>query len=275
MKTLIVVGLNDERVREIDARTRGVHVVPVDDVSFRQPRADTAFLILAPMPGLDSLETLANVGVPILITLDASLSPARLASLGSLPNIVFANFEPWLPSRRLLREQLEAGKLGVPGLVRLHRWWKATANAPNGSLLRDLGQILDLFGRLPTEIFATGKANLQVHLGFSNGGMATLDLVRTLPEDEHYFAMHLIGSSGAAYVEDANNAQLEFVVGQPAFRIAEETLVGQACLVQAFADHVTEKRPFPSENWADLFAVQDAIQTSLEQRQAVSFSRVH
>ena len=41
---------------------------------------------------------------------------------GNEPHDVVINPDRFLPSRQLIRQQIEAGKLGEVGLIRIHRW---------------------------------------------------------------------------------------------------------------------------------------------------------
>ena len=41
---------------------------------------------------------------------------------GYEPQVVVVNSDQFLPSRQLIRQQLDTGKLGEVGLVRVHRW---------------------------------------------------------------------------------------------------------------------------------------------------------
>jgi predicted dehydrogenase len=133
----------------------------------------------------------------------------------------------FLPAVRAVKASLDAGQLGEPGLVRIHRWLPA---GPPGELALPRTSEIDLacwlFGQFPREVYALGRRcyheppeepdYLQTHLGFAGGGMALLDVARTLPPGDKYFSLSLIGSAGAAYADDHHNAQLLFGRGHPA-----------------------------------------------------------
>jgi myo-inositol 2-dehydrogenase/D-chiro-inositol 1-dehydrogenase len=132
----------------------------------------------------------------------------------------------FLPTLQVVKESLDAGKLGEPGLLRIHRWEQDTLQ-PSLPLLLDLTCEIDLacffFRRPPVDIWAGGEmAYVQLHLGFAGGGMALIDLARTLPAGEGYFSLSLIGSTGAAYSDDHHDRQLLFGRGR-----AEAPLTGQ------------------------------------------------
>jgi predicted dehydrogenase len=125
----------------------------------------------------------------------------------------------FLPAARTVKENLSAGRLGVPGLVRLHHWEPVEAatdgdGALASRLLAQLDLVCWLFDSRPEVVYASGQAApdtarryLQVHLGFAGDGMALLDYA-ALPAGDDYFSLSLIGSSGAAYADDHHNMQL-------------------------------------------------------------------
>jgi predicted dehydrogenase len=133
----------------------------------------------------------------------------------------------FLPAVRAVKASLGAGQLGEPGLVRVHRW--APAGPPDEQALPLTSEIdltCWLFDQFPRAVYAVGRRRnygpregpdyLQIHLGFAGGGMALLDVARTLPPGDGYFSLTLIGSAGAAYADDHHNAQLLFGRGPPA-----------------------------------------------------------
>jgi len=71
---------------------------------------------------------------------------------------------------------------------------------------------------MPTEIYAVGRSRpevpsddpgyVQVHLGFPDGGMALIDRWTMRGRQPAYFSLTMIGSNGAAYVDDHHNTQL-------------------------------------------------------------------
>ena len=140
-------------------------------------------------------------------------------------------------------DQLSSGRLGEPGLLRVHRWSCDAASSTPALLFGDIDLTLHVFGETPTEIFVLGRddAYLQIHLGFSNGGMALLDFARGLPTGRGYDSVSLIGSSGAAYADDHHNSHLLFTGGDPKTWISDSGN-GLVTEVEAFADCIMKKQ---------------------------------
>ncbi len=129
----------------------------------------------------------------------------------------------FMPYQQAVRESLDAGKLGVPGLLRIHHW-NAGADCEDGRNLVDAVSELTirevdlacwLFDAAPDIVYSTAfsldKPNrgVQLHLGFPAGGMALIDCSRALqPGSDSYYALTLIGSKGAAYADDHHNTNL-------------------------------------------------------------------
>jgi len=144
------------------------------------------------------------------------------------------------PSLRVVREELAAGHLGQPGLVRVHRWegrttggWQQSQRDVRqnggtilGRVVRDIDLACWLIGRQPTEVFAVGRNPtqatdaawdyVQLHLGFAAGAMALIDYCGALPAGDDYFSLSVVGSTGAAYADDHHNMQLLYRDGSPA-----------------------------------------------------------
>ena len=139
----------------------------------------------------------------------------------------------FMPSHQAVKNALAEGKLGDPGLLRMHRWSQPSGpNSANdivlGGSVVGIDLAIWLFGESPTEVYAVGRPGYaQVHLGFPDGGMALIDDVRTLPNGDGYLSLSLIGSSGAAYADDHHNRNLLFQGGDPS---AIDTGQGSAAL---------------------------------------------
>ena len=176
-----------------------------------------------------------------------------------------------LPSRQLIKRELDAGKLGEPGLIRIHHW-EAGGEADSGhelpsALLQQIDVILWLMGKSPSLVYAvehgdTAKSRqgryVQVHLGFPGSAMALLVYSSQHPPGDPYRMLHVIGSAGAAYADDQQNMQLLYKGGQARGVIAvEKPAVG----------HDLAGIP---QDWKNVLAVADAVQRSLDSRQAVS-----
>lgn len=196
----------------------------------------------------------------------------RLCDLAQQRGRDFAVVNPdrYLPSRRLLRAQLDA-HLGAPGLLRLHRWGPAAFD-----VLRDLDLVLWLMGQLPERVYAL-KRNasgqyLQIHLGFPGGGMALLDLTDRLPPGDGYLSLSVIAAHGAAYADDHQNVQLAYRGGTPVALRTDEGDGHLAALTQEFLDAVRAGQSVPTREaeWRAAHAVADAVRRSLSAGNAVA-----
>jgi myo-inositol 2-dehydrogenase/D-chiro-inositol 1-dehydrogenase len=168
----------------------------------------------------------------------------------------------FLPALQVVKARLDAGRLGEPGLLRIHRWDPLLPTPTHGAgwgatspLLLDVTREIDLaccfFNQYPTEVHAVGRptvpsqpgqwAYLQLHLGFAGGGMALLDRARTLPPGDGYFSLSLIGSAGAVHADDHHNAQLLFGRGHPSALITAQG-DGLVAQLQEFLAAIEENR---------------------------------
>jgi predicted dehydrogenase len=176
-----------------------------------------------------------------------------------------------LPSRQLIKRELDAGKLGEPGLIRIHHWEAGgevdAAQQFPVALLQQIDVILWLMGKSPSLVYAveheeTARSRqgryLQIHLGFPGSTMALLVYSSRLPPGDLHRSLHVIGSAGAAYVDDQQNMQLLYKGGQPRGVLAAE--------MPASGDAVAG---IP-QDWKNVLAIADAAQRSLDLRQAVS-----
>ena len=191
--------------------------------------------------------TLSEAGKRVLLVLDDTLFGDTLD-----PRVELVNPDRYLPSVRLIRQQLDAGKLGEPGLLRIHRW------APAGQLVRDLDLALWLFGKAPNAMhIVKNAACMQVHLGFTGGGMALIDHATALPEGDRYYSLSLIAACGAAYADDHANAQLLYQGGTARALRADEEIARWTALVQDIVGTATGSESYPT--WADVRAVYHAL----------------
>jgi predicted dehydrogenase len=176
-----------------------------------------------------------------------------------------------LPSRQLIKRELDAGKLGEPGLIRIHHWEAGGEDSIAGELPRALLQqvnvILWLMGKPPTVVYAVEHGDkaknkqaryIQIHLGFPEDAMALLVYSSLHPPGDPYCSLHVIGSAGAAYADDQHNMQLLYKGGQPRGVLAQESVA------EEHGPSVMTK------DWEQVLAVADAVQRSLQSRQAVS-----
>jgi predicted dehydrogenase len=124
---------------------------------------------------------------------------------------IFMPAHPWRfrPDVQAVIRNLDTGNLGVPGLVRIHRWSTDHITSIDPStILPEIDLILWVFGK-PHEtayVVGRGKDFLQVHLGFADNGMALVDYAWGVPAK--YDSFTLIGGDGAAYADDHHNMNL-------------------------------------------------------------------
>jgi predicted dehydrogenase len=195
----------------------------------------------------------------------------------------------FVPATRVVKDSVDSGKIGQPGLLRIHRWesrdtgdWptlEAESALDGGAVMAQVVQELDLatwiFGSMPTEVYATGRKQggaglpdhdyVQVHLGFPNDGMALIDYSATLPAGHGYSSLSVIGSTGAAYSDDHQNMNLLYRGGAPQ---AIDTGYGAQHVLaqlQEFVDAITEERDPTVTGEDGIAAVQvaEAVQSAI------------
>ena len=268
-------------VAAIAARLRGAAVEFCEDVFLGPPEGCDAFMLTGAVePG--DIEHLLSEGVHVLLVADPCppgnvietlFGTARHAGV----RFVVVNPDRCLPSRRLVRDQL-TGRLGEPGLIRMHRWEPAGqpthATGLPDALLRDLDTVLWLAGRSPDRVFAAGTVGgfVQVHLGFPDGGMALLDYTNRLPPGDDYRSLSVIAFNGAAYADDHQNAQLVYRGGRPQAVRTDERAGLLAATADDFVDALRTGRDLSAgaAEWRAVFAVADAVAQSLASGRAVT-----
>lgn len=153
------------------------------------------------------------------------------------------------PSITQVKQALDAGKLGDPGLLRIHYWGLEAGS--EAALAGQLDLALWMFGGMPTELYAIERSDYrQVHLGFEGGGMAMIDLDASAKSGSGYYALSVIGSSGAAYADDHHNMHLQ--LGQheiTALPVAQADFM-VAAMIDEFATAIGDERYF-SVDWSD------------------------
>lgn len=159
--------------------------------------------------------------------------------------------ERWRPSVQQTHAALSDGRLGHPGLLRVHVWNSNDAIQPR-QVAEQLDLALWLFADSPDAVYAVERTSyLQVHLGFPAGGMAMLDFDGSLSEDNRYDSVSLIGSTGAVYADDhANRSLLLHDLGTSAVRTGESD-TALAGLLNAFATDVLHDNE-PAESMQDV-----------------------
>ncbi len=214
-------------------------------------------------------------------------------------SLTIGHVERYLPAIQTVKQVLDAGKLGAPGLLRIHRW--KTAGVTNGTTssdktistetnairraLPDLDLARWFFGALPTELYVLGVATpsspqdsfdyVQLHLGFPGGGMALIDNTQSLMGTSNYYSLSVIGASGATYADDHHNQQLLFHGDSPPTAL----LTGQGDLhyIKAFAEFLNRipgsspkpAAPMDEQTELDLIKIVAAAELAFAHRQTV------
>ena len=279
----------------VSVRLRGATIASCYDPGGRSlsPEAFDALLIVEPdQAALSAVNQALAHQKPVLITPSPALSLDVLEQFTQAARqlgvpLVIANPDRYLPSRQLIQQQLSSGKLGRPGLIRIHRWEArgGLTQTPTGipvPLLLEMDLAAWLMGGDPDLIYATSPApparpvshgqTIQVHLGFPEGGMVLIDYSSALPPGDGYRYLSVMGSLGAAYADDQQNRQLLYQ-GQHAHAVAAtEGLSACVNLAQDFVDSLGAGRDqSPSLlAWTRAVRMGQAVERSLSTRQAVS-----
>ncbi len=211
---------------------------------------------------------------------DGSMIRVTINHIGEETREIVINPDRFLPSRQLIRQQLDSGKLGDVGLVRVHRWEPRDAASVDevlglpASLVHDLDVVLWLVGRSPDSVYAVEQSDselgqsrgrfLQVHLGFPGGAMALLDFADRLPPGEGYQSLSVIGSAGAAYADDQQNMQLVFRGGRPQTLRADESGRRHSALVQETIEALQAGGDVAAHvaDWQNVVKVAEAVRQS-------------
>jgi len=171
----------------------------------------------------------------------------------------------FLPEHIEVKHALDAGKLGDPSLLRIHRWEPPTGEARQAHrddsmflhrIVREMDLANWMFGTVPDRVYAVahpGHADgehvgkmafgyFQAHLGFPDGGMAILDYCSTMPARSTYHSLSLIGSRGAAYADDHRNIHLLYGRGGPQVVCSSAGTMHLVSQLQHFVDVIHENR---------------------------------
>lgn len=290
-----VWGVENEIARAIATRLRGATVTTCIEVSdvHEPPKLCDAVVFFGRAPREPSvIERYLGAGQHGLLATESCLPNEALEALSVTARrenvqLSVVNPDRSLSSRQLVKQQLDAGKLGDVGLVRLHRWAPVSTDSSlpllglPAPLVHDLDLVSWLIGKTPDLVYATEQmANerddspgrfVQVHLGFPGGGMALIDYSDRLPPGDGYQSLSVIGSAGAAYADDHQNTQLLYRGGRPQAIRADERVKQLATLLQAFVDDLQAGRDMSASvtAWRNVLTVADAVRRSLESRQAV------
>ena len=236
-------------------------------------------------------EAAISAGKHLLVEKPLALTSKAARSLHERANsadalLMVAHTFRFMPSIKQVRRALDGGELGRPGMLRIHRWlpmstgssseWEEDTKRTGGlaihESIHEIDQALWLFGEYPSQVRAVAApSQLQVHLGFESGAMAIFDVMAGLPLGESYYSLTLIGSQGAAYVDDHHNMQLVYRGGRAeAFATNQHSLAVHA-QIEEFVAAITEHRQ-PSPCASDATAaiqIAEAADKSLDSGETV------
>jgi predicted dehydrogenase len=283
----LAVSAPDGLVSDLSARLLGASV---DSLVSEASAGCTAVAFLDPDDGAaQRAQASLAAGKDVLLLAGPWLSDdglKRLSAAARQAGRSFAVLNPdrFAPSRRLIREQLDSGHLGAPGLVRIHHWGHSASAADElpAALILDLDIATWLMGEPPELAYAVeaphpGGGAIQVHLGFPAGGMALIDFAQRPPGLDSYQSLSVIGSTGAAYEDDQPNMQLVYgSVGGPLAHRVSEHRTALVALVQSFVTELLDGQPGPVDNgasWLGVLEIARAVRRSVESRQAIELAR--
>ena len=300
MIRLAVSGLNETGCNEIARRLRGASVGQASILSGcgsdrleAYPTDFDAVAYVGPTsPDLAELNFAVQAGKHVLLATEKILSIDDLDAavdrgLAVGVQVVVVNPDRMLPSRQLIYGELRGTKLGVPGLIRIHRWEAVGANRVRdpaklpAPLVRDLDLVLWLTQQSPNLVYAVERRNvqssdnnsgtIQVHLGFADGGMALVEYADCLPTGDGYQSLSAICSNGAMYADDHPNRQLAFRGGLATAESPDEGLLPLVMLLQQFVDGLSKASPVQDgiSPWRQVRALAGAVSRSLDSGNAV------
>ena len=232
---------------------------------------------------------------PLALTSEAAAATAATCQQAGV-RLMVAQTMRFMAAQREVKQSLDAGELGRPGLLRIHRWmplflggWKTWKIDPtrNGGMtvhegVHEIDLALWMFGGIPTQVYATARTTragglelpdyLQMHLGFGDGGMAMIDLAFTMPRGDRYGSLSLIGSLGTAYADDHHNMQLLYRGGRPNAVKTDSDRLAAALQLDEFVRAITDERQ-PAVTGEDARAallVAEAVDRSLSAGEAIT-----
>ena len=171
---------------------------------------------------------------------------------------------PWrhAPQVRAIRESLDAGELGLPGLMRMSLWHPTSRELSDRDMVFGIDLVRWLMRDTPNHSHFTEIEHGRImHFGFSSGAMAMIDLTTSMPEGEGYHSLYVIGSRGTAYADDHYNRNLFFEGGASR---ASAPVVGSACI-----------QPMLETFFADVQSTERAEKALLDYRKARDLLQLH
>lgn len=265
----------------IAPRLRGATLVDYA-VGFHESDSFDAAAVHHAATTLDELSSYAADRVPVLLVDPQALSAEQLDQLTQQFEATGTALRiGWLsrfqPSMQSLKQSLDDGQLGAPGLVRIHRWQPPASTTVSAidSATSEIDLARWLIGSPVEVVYATGPSEgtdyVQIHLGFADGAMALIDVSHSLPPGGEYSSVSVIGSSGSAYADDHHNQQLVFGGESPAARRTGEGSLDRLAMLQEFIDAIRAGEPDVSiDSLRNCSAILDAVRESLASHEAVN-----
>ena len=255
--------------------TEGPTGLPAVD-AFDELLAADAEAVVVDVAAEETLKDIATTGKPALVDLAMITSSCISRIKDHSGQILVGQALRFEPANVAVQQAVRSGRLGELGLVRLHAWNSAAGCRPQLAHLVDL--VCWLFDQTPLSVYAVGDHTesgdfTQLHLGFSNRGMALIDRSHQLPGGR-YMMLSAIGSDGAAYADEHHNQQLLFNGEQPGISATRPMVSCSARQLAAFLGHVdrqSETFYFPTAEDAErALKVLAAIEKSRHSHAAVS-----
>ena len=156
-------------------------------------------------------DALSEMTIPCLVDQPQSMDKHTLVSLiQSNRNVMPAHEWRFSPKIQPMYEALVAGKLGKPGLLRLHDW--SLGNTPlRQRMFGPVDVACWFFQDEPVASHTVhARGSLLCHLKFPSDGMALLDVSNHSEGERGYESIQLIGATGAVYGDDHHNTHLHF-----------------------------------------------------------------
>lgn len=304
MIRLAIRGISEEQERQVAVRLHNVDVVSLPHLRRTDPPAhcDAVAFCGSEIATRTLIRNCLTGGMHVLYAAEQCLSADDVEILSRTAETCGLQFrlinpDRFLPSRQLIRSQIDSGRFGSIGLVRSHRWESAECR-PHleqelpSALIRDLDLTSWYFSAAPEVVYAVSTSDrfaaglaeepalqnadtsefIQVHLGFADGGMALLDYSNQLPSGAGYQFLSVIGASGVAYCDDQRNKQLLFHGGAPQGIVCDEGSRGLADLVQWFVNSLRTGDPTAATatDWSAAFDLAKTVRASLESRCSIT-----
>jgi predicted dehydrogenase len=194
-----------------------------------------------------------------------------------------------MPPNVQVQRAVKDGELGRPGMLRSHRWlrrfpgppagWKHNPGRSGGLAIHEgvheIDQAIWLIGERPTHVHGSAQPNiLHIHLGFETGAMALCDIAVGLPLGEGYYSLLLVGSAGAAYIDDQHNLQLVYRGGRPEAFVNNQRQLGVRAQFDEFGTAIHEQRK-PTSAGPDavlVLQIAEAVQASIDSGQTAKIT---